>query len=236
MSSQNPYELLEVAPTASAEEVKAAYLRLAKQWHPDRFSGAEKANAEERFRALNEAYTALKDPARRPPPPAPAAKKEDKPASEPSPAAKAPTERSAGDWFADAKAAFDQKDFGRALAVVQYAIRQDGQQASFHVLHGHALEKLGDQRKALKCYETALALNPKDADTLIRMADIYAAQGMKARSESSLQAARRLAPNHRRFKTAKATAEGKGKAKTSEPQGSLADQAKAFWGRITGKG
>lgn len=64
MLSSNPYELLEVSPNASAEEIKAAYLRLAKQWHPDRFSGAEKAAAEARFRALNEAYTSVKDPSR----------------------------------------------------------------------------------------------------------------------------------------------------------------------------
>ena len=235
MSSPNPYELLEVPPTASAEEIKAAYLRLAKQWHPDRFTGAEKSKAEERFRALNEAYTAVKDPARRASVPAPSPKPSEEKPSESASAPKGP-ERSAKDWYDDAKSAFDQADFGRALAVVQYAIRQDPKQASFFVLQGQALEKLGDARKALKSYESALALNPKDADTLIRMSDLYAGQGMKARSESSLQAARRLAPNHRRFKAAKAPAEGKGKDKTPAPQGSLADQAKALWGRITGKG
>ena len=235
MSSQNPFELLEVAPTATAEEIKAAYLRLAKQWHPDRFSGPEKSKAEERFRALNEAYTSLKDPSRRPSPPPPPAKKEEG-SPEAAPPVKGPADRSAKDWYADAKSAYDQADFGRALAVVQYAIRQDGNQASFFVLQGQSLEKLGDARKALKSYESALALNPKDAETLIRMADLYAAQGMKARSESSLQTARRLAPGHRRFKAAKAPAEGKGKGSTPAPQGSLADQAKALWGRITGKG
>lgn len=239
MSSTNPYELLEVASTASAEEIKAAYLRLAKQWHPDRFSGAEKAKAEERFRALNEAYTAVKDPARRPSVPAPAPKAKDDKAAEAVPPPKAPTERSAKDWFDDAKGAFEQQDYGRALAVVQYAIRQDSKQATFHVLQGQALEKLGDARKALKSYEAAIALNPKDAETMIRMADLYASQGMKARSESALQIARRLAPSHRRFKAGAKSAEGKGKDNTGKspaPQGSLADQAKALWGRITGKG
>lgn len=232
MLSSNPYELLEVSPNASAEEIKAAYLRLAKQWHPDRFSGAEKAAAEARFRALNEAYTAVKDPSRRPqiPPPVPAA------AAKPEAAAPPPQGRTATDWYDDAKAAFEQNDPGRTLALVQYAIRQDGRQAPYFVLQGQALERLGEARKALKSYESALALQPKDADTLIRMADLYQAEGLKARAEATLQAARRLAPNHRRFKAPKAPAEGKGKGKAPAPTGSLADQAKALWGRLTGKG
>jgi len=123
---------------------------------------------------------------------------------------------------------------------VQYAIRQDGRQGEFYVLQGQALERMGDARKALKSYESALSFNPKDADTLIRMADLYAAEGMKARAEASLQAARRVAPNHRRFKAPKPLADTKGKStgkgKTPAPQESLADQAKALCGRLTGKG
>ena len=231
--SPNPYELLEVSPNASAEEIKSAYLRLAKQWHPDRFTGAEKASAEVRFRELNEAYTAVKDPARRPMVPAPqpgVSKPEPPPPS-------GPQEKTAKDWYDEAKAAFDRNDLGRALALVQYAIRQDTRQAAFHTLQGQAQERMGDGRKALKSYEAAIALNPKDADTLIRMADIYLMEGLKARAESTLQAARRLAPNHRRFKSPKPAAEGKGKgAKAPADPGSLADQAKALWGRLTGKG
>ncbi|MBS1766793.1 MAG: DnaJ domain-containing protein [Acidobacteria bacterium] len=229
--SANPYELLEVSPNATAEEIKSAYLRLAKQWHPDRFSGAEKADAEARFRALNEAYTAVKDPARRSMVPAPQAG-----ATAPEPAPSGTPDKSAKDWYEDAKAAFDKNDLGRALALVQYAIRQDSRQASFHALQGQALERMGDGRKALKSYEAAIALNAKDADTIIRMADIYQMEGMKARAESMLQTAKRIAPNHRRFKPTKAAVLKTKGAEAPAGQGSLADQAKALWGRLTGKG
>lgn len=53
------YEVLGVAFDASADEIKAAYRRLAIQRHPDR-GGTAEAMAE-----LNEAYEVLKDPERR---------------------------------------------------------------------------------------------------------------------------------------------------------------------------
>jgi len=65
----NPYEVLEISAGASPDEIKAAYHGMAKKWHPDRYTGAAKAEAEQRFRMLAEAYSMLKDtPARGRPP------------------------------------------------------------------------------------------------------------------------------------------------------------------------
>ena len=57
----NPFNVLEISPDASPEDIKAAYHRLAKRWHPDRFMGAEKAEAEVRFRELAEAFSTPPD-------------------------------------------------------------------------------------------------------------------------------------------------------------------------------
>lgn len=61
-SADSYYDLLGVAATASAEEIKRAYRQQAKVWHPDQ-NPSEEANA--RFAALNEAYQVLSDPVRR---------------------------------------------------------------------------------------------------------------------------------------------------------------------------
>ena len=56
-SGEDYYAVLGVSPTASQEEIKAAYKRLALQHHPDRNRGAP--NAEEKFKTISEAYTVI---------------------------------------------------------------------------------------------------------------------------------------------------------------------------------
>ena len=56
------YEVLEVERTASHQEIKKSYRRLAMQYHPDRNSAPD---AEERFKEVTEAYEVLRDAGRR---------------------------------------------------------------------------------------------------------------------------------------------------------------------------
>jgi curved DNA-binding protein len=62
MEFKDYYETLGVKPGASDAEIKSAYRRLARKYHPD---VSKESGAEEKFKAVNEAYEALKDPARR---------------------------------------------------------------------------------------------------------------------------------------------------------------------------
>ncbi len=57
------YAILGVRKDATQEEIKRAYRRLAREWHPDRRPG-DKA-AEERFKEINQAYEVLSDPKKR---------------------------------------------------------------------------------------------------------------------------------------------------------------------------
>ena len=56
------YEVLQVTRTASGEEIRRAYRKMARQYHPDLNSSEE---AEERFKEINEAYEVLSDTNRR---------------------------------------------------------------------------------------------------------------------------------------------------------------------------
>jgi curved DNA-binding protein CbpA len=56
----NPYEVLGVKPGASQDEIKSAYRKLIKQYHPDQFGDNPLKNlAEEKMIEINEAYEAL---------------------------------------------------------------------------------------------------------------------------------------------------------------------------------
>ena len=59
------YDTLGVKREATEKEIKAAYRKLAKQWHPDRHQGNEKKQAEEKFKLINEAYEVLGDKEKR---------------------------------------------------------------------------------------------------------------------------------------------------------------------------
>lgn len=57
------YETLGVAKTATADDIRKAFRKLARQWHPD--VAKDKKNAEEKFKQINEAYEILSDTAKR---------------------------------------------------------------------------------------------------------------------------------------------------------------------------
>lgn len=59
----DPYRTLGVSPTVTQAEIKAAYRRLARKWHPDLHQQDPKASR--RFREINEAYRELSQPGRR---------------------------------------------------------------------------------------------------------------------------------------------------------------------------
>ncbi|MGI0134309.1 MAG: DnaJ domain-containing protein, partial [Candidatus Micrarchaeaceae archaeon] len=56
------YERLGVSKTASADEIKKAYRKLAMQYHPDK---NKDKNAENLFKEINESYAVLSDPDKR---------------------------------------------------------------------------------------------------------------------------------------------------------------------------
>jgi len=63
MAKRDYYDVLGIGKGASDQEIKAAFRRLAKECHPDRCNGD--STSETRFKEVNEAYEALKDPQRR---------------------------------------------------------------------------------------------------------------------------------------------------------------------------
>lgn len=62
MQFKDYYAVLGVEPSAGEAEIKTAYRRLARKYHPD---VSKESGAEDQFKAVNEAYEALRDPQKR---------------------------------------------------------------------------------------------------------------------------------------------------------------------------
>lgn len=61
-NTDNAYKILEVEPNASENEIKAAYRKMVKKYHPDKLRGQDPAmikGAEEKFREVQKAYETL---------------------------------------------------------------------------------------------------------------------------------------------------------------------------------
>ncbi len=59
---KDPYSVLGVSRDASDEEIRRAYLELARKYHPDKYAGSDLAElAEEKMKEVNSAYEALQE-------------------------------------------------------------------------------------------------------------------------------------------------------------------------------
>lgn len=59
------YKVLGIEKNASNEDIKKAYRKLAREWHPDKNKNSSKEEAEQKFKEISEAYVVLSDPKKR---------------------------------------------------------------------------------------------------------------------------------------------------------------------------
>jgi len=233
----NPFEILEVSPGASPEEIRAAYHRMARKWHPDRFTGEEKEEAEIRFREASEAFNALKDGSRRnsgwvrPSPPS-----ESTPAQVAQPISQ---DRSAAEWFQEAQECMKAGDRERALGLIQVALRKDQARAEYHQLYGELLMQLGhNPRQAVKTFETVLRLKPNNTEAMRRLSELLTKLGMPQRAAALQQKANEISPEPKPIPKPKAAdTRKKGPASKALPSmEGLGDQFKSLINKILKRG
>jgi len=180
------YEILGVEPQASQDQVKAAFRRLARERHPDRFQGPTRERAEKDFQAITEAYNVLNDPAQRERYDQTLSSKSSQP-SNPRDLARALLAKAAGlvktGQGAEAKEYFVQ------------AIAHDSESARAHHLYGVFLSRqVGGLEEGLRHLDQAARLEPNDVKILLDASKAFARARMSARATRLAQQAAQLAP------------------------------------------
>jgi curved DNA-binding protein CbpA len=184
------YQLLGVAPSASAAEIRKAYALLAREKHPDRFRDpVEKKQAEEAFQKITAAFNALMNPASR--------REYDENRNRPQPRT---PEEVATDAFERAQPALEAGQVEEAITLLQTAVHHAPGQAAYHAALGRALGRVpGQAREAVQALEKATQLEPRNAAAFADLAVVLARQGLKLRAQKALETALRLAPRDARL-------------------------------------
>jgi curved DNA-binding protein CbpA len=175
------YEVLNVTSSAGDAEIKAAYFRLAKQYHPDRFFGQEASlveTARRIFEAQSRAYNTLKDPAQR--------HEYDKALRQGTAAARPDPQHPAGSDeqrrgqvnFRQAQQALEIKDYQAAVDALRRATESDPAEPRYWATLAEIQSRFPRWRtEAVSAIEQALKLRPDSPELSFIQAEVLFRQG-----------------------------------------------------------
>lgn len=179
------YGVLGVARNATGEQIRARFMDLARQRHPDRFNGADKERAEADFQELTEAFNVLTNPQRR--------REVDQ--------GLARADRGIQPDEADQSLrlflqrgikAYKEKDYFAAAEAFDRATKADAESAK--AWHHLALACSHQKRwlsRATNAISKACELEPMNVNYLKLAAELFARAGLSNRSERYLKEARK---------------------------------------------
>ena len=169
----NYYEVLGVERGASESEIRDKFRKLARERHPDRYRGTEKAEAERKFQTLTEAMNVLTDPARRKGHDAELSNLNSRGQSDPAQLSKV--------YMSKGIKAYRESDFDTARENFDMAVKHNPQDAkAFHYLALASAKTPALMRQAVQAIETAVQREPynpvflKDAGLLCKRAGLTA--------------------------------------------------------------
>ncbi len=169
----DPYQVLGVSPNASDEEVKQAYRRLAKKYHPDRNPGD--AEAAKKMQAINAAYEQIKNPEKARPDPGQGYYGYD-------PYGRSyRQERSQGDHYQ--QAAYRYLQYGRYQEALNALNSAAERNARWYYLSALANDGLGNQVTALEHIRRAVSMEP-DNQEYLRALDMLEGGGTSYRQQA----------------------------------------------------
>ena len=188
--SDDFYKILSVAKTASAGEIKKAYLQLARENHPDRFKEpAEREEAGRRFQQITEAFNQLRDDKNR--------QEYDRSLSK---VTKTPEEEGRL-YFKNGELREQSGEYDNALKLYYEAMRMQPQNAEYILAAGRLMAKdKAKQRQAAELFNQAMQQDPTSPEPHLELGELYSRTGMLVRAKRVYENALKQLPNHPELK------------------------------------
>jgi curved DNA-binding protein CbpA len=170
--AEDYYSILGIAKTASQREIREAYLRLAREQHPDRFRDpVERERAEQRFQFINESFNHLRDEKLR--------REYDKSLERKA----MPPEQEAEVLYKNGLLQEQSREYDAALKYYYEAMRLAADNVTYIVAAGRILAKdRSKQRQAAELFEQAMTKEPQAREPYIELGALYSRFGMITRA------------------------------------------------------
>jgi curved DNA-binding protein CbpA len=188
------YGILDIEKKATHDEIKQAYYRVAKVFHPDRHfslpSAALKNKLHAIFSQITEAYRTLSDTTMR-------SQYDQSMSIKPAKIEKSNAEI-ARLRFDEGKGAMKNRSFAEAAELFGQATYLDSSIPTYYFHMGLAYERLEKFREAEKAMRHALKLDPYNADYLAELGHVYLKLDLLLRAQSIFEKALKFNPSHER--------------------------------------
>jgi DnaJ-class molecular chaperone len=201
------YAILGIAKTARPEEIKKAYLQLARDNHPDRIRDpAQKAEADRKFQLITEAYNQLRDETAR--------REYDRTLDR---KVRTPEEE-ARLFFKNGELQEQSREYTNALKYYYEAMRLQPEKLEYMLAAGRILSlDKSKQRQAADLYEQAMVKHPASPEPCLELGQLYMRSGMYLRAKRVYETAMKQFPHHPDLK--KRLAEAVAAEKKGPPRG-----------------
>jgi tetratricopeptide (TPR) repeat protein len=187
------FRILEVRSDASEDEIKKAYFRMARKFHPDLFgrhiSAQDKVLVGAVFDGITKAYHNLLAKLGK-------AEKPAKAVSKAAPASQAKA-KSTETLFRQAKTLYSTARYEEAIALLEEAVRAKDDKGDYYLLLAMAQSKIPSLRKkAERSFLNAIELEPWNPEALIGLGMLYKKEGLMARAKKQFERAVEADPEH----------------------------------------
>ena len=202
----NYYEVLGVERSASEQEIRDRFRKLARENHPDRYRGDNKADAERKFQTLTEAVNVLTNPVRR--------RQHDTELSSPAKSSSDP-QQVAKAYLALGVKAWKENDLRTAIENFDMAVKHNPNDAKAQHYYALAASRVPAlMRQAVQAIEAAVQREPMNPVFLKDAGMICKKAGLGARAERYLEEALKWDSSNADIMTALAELrQGRGEAK-----------------------